>query len=112
MKFCVIGDPHFANRKVFARPTNVAGTNSRLLVTRHTFETIADDLEESVDNVLVLGDITHDHGILTPAVYYAADSALYDLATEGRMVSILSGNHDIDSHGMSIAPVFERFDDN
>lgn len=112
MKFCVIGDPHFANRKVFARPTNVTGMNSRLLATKLTFEAIADDLEESIEYVAVLGDITHDHGILTPAVYYAADSALFDLATDGRMVGVLSGNHDIDAHGMSIAPVFERWDSN
>jgi DNA repair exonuclease SbcCD nuclease subunit len=112
MKFCVIGDPHFANRKVFARPTKVTGVNSRLLATRHTFETIGEDLEEDIEHVLVLGDITHDHGILTPAVYYMANSALWDLACNDRVVRVLSGNHDIDAYGMSIVPVFEYWDDN
>jgi DNA repair exonuclease SbcCD nuclease subunit len=111
MKICVIGDPHFANRKLFAGLTDGIGVNMRLQAVEHTLTTIADDLEDDIKHVIILGDLTHEHGRLTPPVAYSITRALDRLAGPDRTVYCLSGNHDIDAYGQSIVPLFNARDD-
>jgi len=114
-KICLIGDPHFANRKLFGFPTAVKGRNTRLDSVIRAFEWIDQKLKDDypeVETVYILGDITHDHGIMTPAVFDAVQTSVYALTKGGnREVLLLSGNHDQDIHGLSIIKVFGTCDD-
>jgi DNA repair exonuclease SbcCD nuclease subunit len=109
MRIAVIGDPHFANRKLFGYPTEEPGVNTRLANIVNVFRWIRNDLPEDVTNVVILGDITHEHGKLTPPVLHAVYDAL---GAFGDMdaVYMLSGNHDLDHNGKSIATAFAHAD--
>lgn len=104
MKIAVIGDPHFANRKLFGKPTETPGVNTRLRAVTDALRNIAGEVYQQVDLVVILGDITHEHGVLTPTVMeeirFAFDSFIPP-------VYALSGNHDIDQNGVSIVRAFE-----
>ena len=109
MRIAVIGDPHFDNRKMFGYPTEKPGVNSRLANIVQVFKWVGDDIPEDVHKAVILGDITHQHGKLTPPVLYAVYEAL---GAFGGMYEIflLSGNHDIDHNGRSIAGAFAYTD--
>lgn len=113
-KICLIGDPHFANRKLFGSPTSITGRNSRLNNIVTVFEWIDQKLHEDypeVEDVFILGDITHDHGLLTPAVFEAVQYSISVISGGGRRsVQCLTGNHDQDVNGLSILKVFDNED--
>jgi hypothetical protein len=105
MKLMLIGDPHFANHKIFGKPTNTPGVNSRCEYVTKTLQywaTKADELE--VSQIFILGDITHYHGTLTPPIAGQIELALIDLMGGKRFVGVLSGNHDMDGNEYSIVP--------
>lgn len=105
MKIALIGDPHFANHKVFGRPTSMPGVNTRLRAVRRTMQWIANDLEgRDVWHGYILGDITHHHGVLTPAIANQIEMSLLDLLTHLKTLSVFTGNHDMDLNGSSIVP--------
>jgi len=106
-KLVLIGDPHFANRKLFGRPTDKPGVNTRLQYTQQALEWIARDIPADIDHVCILGDITHDHGRLTPPVLLAIQDMLLEFAEHGHSVAMLGGNHDMDGYGLSIVSAFE-----
>lgn len=106
MKLALIGDPHFANRKLFGAPTHIPGTNSRLRAVFETMKSIGDELKGETDQVVILGDITHEHGRLTPPVLLAVDDALYNFNFNGMAVTLIDGNHDLDANGLSILDAF------
>jgi len=100
----LIGDPHFANHKVFGKPTDSPGVNSRCANVTKTLQYWSDrcvDLE--VDMIFILGDITHYHGALTPPIANQIECALMDLSDQCPVV-VISGNHDMDGNDMSIVP--------
>ena len=101
MTICLIGDPHFANRKMFGGEAP-DGVNRRLATITKTLKYIADELPAEVKTVVILGDITHEHGILTPPVQHQIISSLEALTYPDRRVYLLTGNHDLDANGLSI----------
>jgi hypothetical protein len=107
MKICLIGDPHFANRKMFGGSTRY-GVNDRLATTSKVIRYIAAELPNDVSHAIVLGDITHDHGLLTPPVQNEILACLNDLTFNSRYIFLLSGNHDLDANGLSILRGFAR----
>jgi len=116
MKLCVIGDPHFANHKIFGRPTPIPGCNTRLKAIGDAFTYIGAELGDDINHAIILGDITHNHGVLTPSVWSAASSAFWDIISathlrERILVTLISGNHDIDAHGQTILYAFQEEDD-
>lgn len=113
MKLALIGDPHFANRRLFGKPTRRAGVNSRLEAVEQAIVNIAKDLEKDkdIDQVVILGDITHEHGRLTPPVLQAVNNALYALNFAGMAVTLIDGNHDMDASGLSINDAFVNEDE-
>jgi len=106
MKIALIGDPHFANRGVFGYPTETKGVNSRLQWIQKTMNHILDEIEDQddIDQIVIMGDITHYHGRLTPPVGKAIRGALERLTTP---TYILTGNHDIDENNVSILDSFD-----
>ena len=112
MKLALIGDPHFANKKLFGSPTGIPGVNGRLQNTINVFEWILNDLPPDVQEVCILGDITHEHGHLTPPVLNEVRNLFHKFNEEGRNLTILSGNHDIDSNNSSIIRAFENYNSN
>jgi len=106
MKIAVIGDPHWDNRKMFGRPTDIGGVNTRMYYVSQAMRWIADQLPEDVHHVAILGDITHQHGRLTPPVLREVSLTLDYFMERGFDVGLLSGNHDQDATGNSIIPAF------
>lgn len=106
MKIAVIGDPHWDNRKMFGRPTDLGGVNTRMYYVSQTMRWIADQLPEDVEHVAILGDITHQHGRLTPPVLREIRSTFQRFMKKGFDVGLLSGNHDQDANGFSIVSAF------
>jgi DNA repair exonuclease SbcCD nuclease subunit len=71
-----------------------------------TIKAIGDELKGETDQVVILGDITHEHGRLTPPVLLAVDDALYNFNYHGMAVTLIDGNHDLDANNCSILDAF------
>jgi len=110
MKIGIIGDPHFANHGVFGRPTPQAGVNSRLWWAREVMDSILTTLDRDIhiSKVVVMGDLTHYHGKLTPPVARAVHEVFDHRDTE---IVVLTGNHDIDENNQSILTSAFDWDD-
>jgi DNA repair exonuclease SbcCD nuclease subunit len=95
---------------MFGVPTEEPGVNSRLKIISNTLKWIAHNIPEDIKHVCILGDLTHEHGRLTPPVLHTIQDVLAVFDSEGHPVSILAGNHDIDANGLSIISAFFRED--
>jgi hypothetical protein len=105
MKIALIGDPHFANHKVFGRPTPTPGVNTRLANVTKTMQWISEDMKgRDITHTFILGDTTHHHGVLTPAIANQIELAFMDLLLNSTDLTVMTGNHDMDINGVSIVP--------
>ena len=107
MKLVLIGDPHFANRPMFGRETPTPGVNTRLRAVSRTLNWIRDQIkEQDIVEVAILGDITHEHGRLTPPVLQEVLEVFWLYNEKQLALTALAGNHDLDAHGHSIVGAF------
>lgn len=103
----LICDPHLDNHAMFGTPTDFIGVNSRLEAGMNAMAWIAREISvRNCNYAFVLGDLVHRHGVLTPPVIMVVQDALHNLSAYGRKVTLLAGNHDQDSNGLSCLSAF------
>jgi hypothetical protein len=114
-KIGLIADPHFANHAQFGQPSLVAGINYRLHEIGEAFFWALNYLgSHDVTDIVVLGDVTHEHGKLTPSILTFIEAQLHRACAcvnrnKQFNITFLSGNHDLDKNGISILSAFSHW---